>query len=62
MSKERKVERLENGEWKPIIFADIKKGDTYRLFDEDPDPIETGEPYIAESDAFLGENNVWTVL
>jgi len=61
MTLERRVEKLENGEWKAIKFSEIKDGDTFRLFDDGENPIETGKPIKAESDAFLGENNIYAV-
>lgn len=57
--RKRRVERLE---WKSISFSEIKKGDTFRLFDDTDNPIEVGKPYKAENDAYLNENQIWTVI
>lgn len=59
--RERRTERLEGNKWKPIPFSEIKKGDTFRLFDDGDDPFEIGKPYEASGDAFLGPNGFHVV-
>lgn len=36
---ERTVERLIGGVWAPVEFMDLKKGDTYRMFEPDGTPV-----------------------
>jgi hypothetical protein len=48
----RRVERLENGEFKQIQFSELKTGDHYKLYDDGENPFEDGsQVYVALSDA-----------
>jgi len=59
--EERIVERLEGNDWVPCKFMSLKKGDIFKLFDSGEDPIETGNPNIATSDAYIGQNQIWEI-
>lgn len=51
MAELRRVEREENGQFTQIAFADLKKGDRFKLYDRSPNPIEDGrQVYLALSD------------
>lgn len=39
---QRKVEINKNGEWLPILFSELKNGDTFRMFES------TGEPVVGD--------------
>jgi len=57
--KERIVRRVASqGEYVPISFSELKKGDVFFL--DEPDGTCLGR-FLAVSDAYLNENNVWTV-
>lgn len=58
---ERRTERLEGNDWVVCPFMKLKKGDVFRQFDDDDTPIETGDPFIATSDAFFGQNQIGTI-
>lgn len=50
----RKVDALVGDAWKPIKFVDIRKGDTFRLFDTGMKiKIEDGTPNLALSDPYV---------
>ncbi len=61
----RLCEVFKSGEWRPILFPFIKKGDLVRLHDkviEGQRTPETGDPFIVSSDAeFDYEINTWIV-
>ncbi len=71
----RKVQRrLQVGEgWEDIRFCDLHKGDVFRLFEDDGEPVKgklgetefiaSGEPYKANARGTNGEifENVWTI-
>lgn len=63
MTNKRIVERKENDQWVCIEFMDLKKGDTFRLF-ETPD-LQIVEhkgitEWIATSDAYI-RNGIGTI-
>lgn len=57
----RRTEIKRGWMWKPYNFMDLKKGDIFRLFDEDDNPIEIGSPYIAIGDAYLNKAKVGSI-
>lgn len=60
----RKVEILKDGEWIEIKFDELKKDDTFRMFESTGEEVynNNGENIlVALSDAFAGENGVLTI-
>jgi len=57
----RRTEIKRGWMWKPYDFMDLKKGDIFRLFDEDDDPVEIGTPNIATGDAFLNDDEIGSI-
>jgi len=55
---QRKIEVNRDGVWFPILFKDLHKGDTFRMFEStgepvigdknDTDFIATSEPYVTD--------------
>lgn len=60
----RKTEIYTNDNWQAIDFQQIKKGDTFRLFESTGEAVIGGRSeteWIAMSNAFLIDDGVWTV-
>lgn len=59
MYQKRVVERKENNQWVRIDFMDLKKGDTFRLFDT-PEMVlvefEGKSEWIANCDAYVKDD------
>lgn len=61
MNDFRSVEILINDEWLPIEFKNIKKGDTFRLFESTGEPVlsEDGDTeFIAISNPYITKGGV----
>ena len=61
MSDFRSVEILVDGEWLPIEFKNIKKGDTFRLFESTGEPAlgeDGGTEFIAASNPYITKDGV----
>ena len=58
----RTCEILINNEWVKSDFKNIKAGDTFRLFDDNiPVTYNNKTELKAINDAYLNENNIYTV-
>lgn len=57
----RKAKRQVSGEWVDCAFEDLKKGDIFKVFEDDDTPIDSGQAYLASCDAFLDPRKVWTI-
>lgn len=58
MSKLRKVEIKNNEEWKEIEFSELKKGETFRMFEPDGEPVKdlnNRTEFLATSDTYMSE-------
>jgi hypothetical protein len=65
MNDKRIAEVKYDGEWKQVSFSDIKKGDTFRLYDEYPDkPVidaRGSKEWIALSNPYSNKDGILTV-
>ena len=60
----RKTQILKDDKWIPIPFNKLRKGNRFRMFENDNSPVldSKGEPeWTALSDAFKDTNGQWTV-
>ena len=60
----RKVEKLEDGEWIEIEFAELRKNDTFRMFESTGEEVYNNEGeniFVASNDAFIGANGILTI-
>jgi hypothetical protein len=58
MSKLRKVEIKNNNIWEEINFSELKKGDTFRMFEPDGEPVKdlnNKTEFLATSDTYMSE-------
>lgn len=61
MSEQRTVQRLKNGEWKDISFAELKSGNTFRMFELTGEPVignKNNTEFITKSDAYLNKDGI----
>jgi len=60
----RKVEVFTDDGWEEIEFENLKVNDIFRMFESDGEPVE-GEKgshiFIAKSNPYLTEEDVWTI-
>jgi len=64
----RKIEMLENEEWKEVQFQELKSGNVFRMFEPDGKPVvgaidefEGTTSWKVIRDPYLNEDNVLTV-
>lgn len=58
MPEERRFEKLHGGFWVTTEFKNLKKGDTFRIFDGEI-PVKDGDgrdQWIADSDAYVHDD------
>lgn len=63
VDEERFTQRKVNGLWEDIKFRELKDGDIFRLFEPDGTPVVDKDiaVFTTTCDAFLNEDNIWTV-
>jgi len=65
MKNDRVAQVLIDGNWVNIEFSQLKAGDRFKIFESDGEEIKdfaTGNTeFVAESDAFLNKDDVWTI-
>lgn len=72
MKNLRTVERLTDGEYVKIPFQELKKGDTFRMFNPDGEPViwkedtifyAMGDPYLYwfDADQYNEAGDRWTI-
>lgn len=63
MENLRKIEVLENGSWRSANMIDLRKGNVFRVFESNNEPVIVGDKveFIAENDSYYNENNIATV-
>jgi len=62
--KLRTVEVKQNGEWTKTNMIDIKKGQTFRMFEPNGDPVEDDDGctvWTTDSNAYMNELGIPTV-
>lgn len=59
----RKAEIKIDGEWREIPFMELKRGDTFRLFEPTGEIVAAGKytEFVADTDAYLNEEGVGTI-
>ncbi len=60
----RRVEIFTGVSWEEIEFEHLKTGDMFRMFELDGAPVEDDEGnriFVAVSEPFLTEENIWAV-
>lgn len=58
----RKIEKLENDEWVECKMKDLKKGNKFRLYDDEKPVIVGGESvFDAIGDPYLNEIDEWEI-
>jgi len=70
MNEVRITEVNREEEWKVVPLSEVKKGDRFRMFEPDGEPVKnvSGDVvFVAHEDSFLGphgpnETQVWTVI
>lgn len=58
MIKLRKVEIKDNDEWKEISFSELKKGDTFKMFESDGTPVKdlyNRTEFLATTNAYMSD-------
>ena len=62
--EERKVEVYKNGGWVACHISEIKRGDLYRMYKSNGDPIIDDDGIhqrIAQKDAYQNTDGIWTI-
>jgi len=63
MESDKRYVMVKNGElFEKKSLIELKKGDAFRVFEGDTDLFEGQKDCVADSDAFLNENNVACVV
>ena len=59
------IELFENGNWKEILFKELKDGDRFRMLDPDTKDLFIGDnnktEFIATSDPYENEDGILTI-
>lgn len=55
MTKLRRTEIFKDGRWSTGVFKDLKKGDTFRMFEPTGEPVKDGAAtdFVALSNAYF---------
>jgi hypothetical protein len=57
------IVKNENGRFVRRKFSSIKKGDLFRVFEEDGSPVwDAQHVFTAHTDAYLNENDIYEVI
>jgi hypothetical protein len=51
----RRCEKKIDGIWTPTAFLDLKKGDVFRLFEDDDTLVDGDEETVATGDAYVSD-------
>jgi hypothetical protein len=55
-----KVQILINDRWIYVDTSKVKKGMTFKMFEDDWTPVQDGKEWVAQSDSYL-ENRNWHI-